>query len=181
VSLRICFYGGPGGGKSALAANTFGWLRQNGLSAELVQEWVKTWAYLGRKPRGFDYVYTFANQLHAEDRLVQAGVNLVVTDSPIYLQCMYALHSGAVVASELTEMATHYEVGHPSINFFVERPQFAAYEQKGRYETLGQAIEMDRWISGCLMRWQIPCTLIKPGDLDTVLKKLNWQFATARA
>jgi hypothetical protein len=177
MSLRINFYGGPGVGKSALAATTFGWLRQNRFNAELVQEWIKSWVYLGRKPRSFDYVYTFANQLHAEDCLLQAGVNILVTDSPVYLQCMYALHQDVQSAEELLGIACLFEKRHPSVNFFVERPQFAVYEQSGRYEDLGQAIEMDCWIGDCLRRWDVPFTRITPGDLDTVIKELNTQHA----
>jgi len=46
MSLRINFFGGPGVGKSTLAAQLFGWLKAENFDAELVQEFVKTWAIL---------------------------------------------------------------------------------------------------------------------------------------
>jgi hypothetical protein len=87
----------------------------------VAQEWVKAWAYQGRAMQSFDYVYTFANQLHTEDRLLQAGVEIVVTDSPVYLQCMYALHQRMKAANELWRIAKGFEKEYPSVNFFVRR------------------------------------------------------------
>ncbi len=173
--MRINLYGGPGVGKSTLAAMTFGWLRQHGHSAELVQEWIKDWAYLGREIKSFDYVYTFANQLHTEDRLLQAGVKTIVTDSPVYLQCMYALRHKMKAANELWRIAKRFEEAYPSVNFFVDRGQFAVYEQGGRYEDLGQAIEMDKFICTCLHEWHVPFKHVLPGELTPVLDELEKQ------
>jgi hypothetical protein len=173
MSLRINIYGGPGTGKSTLAAILFGWLRRHGFNAELVQEWVKTWAYLGRQMQSFDYVYTFASQLHTEDRLLQAGVNIVVTDSPVYLQCMYALHHKMKAANELWRIAKRFEAAYPSVNFFVDRSEFAVYEQAGRYEDLDQALAMDRFIVTCLHEWHVPFKHVLAGNLDPILKELE--------
>lgn len=173
MSLRINFYGGPGVGKSTVAASTFGALRQRGLRAELVQEWIKTWAYLGHDIKSFDYVYSFANQLHAEDQLLQAGVDIIVTDSPIYLQCVYALHRRMKAANELWKIAKRFEEAYPSLNFLVQRPKYEVYEQTGRYESLDQAMEMDRFITTCLNDWHVPYQTIGSGDLPTVFYNFN--------
>ena len=160
--MRINLYGGPGVGKSTLAAVAYAWLQQHDYSAELVREWVKVWAYRGRRIKPFDYVYTFANQLHAEDRLLQEGVEILVTDSPVYLQCMYAAKHQMRAASELRYIAKWFEETYPSVNFFVDRAQFAVYEQAGRYEDLGAAMEMDQYILTCLQAWHIPFDRISP-------------------
>lgn len=173
MSLRICFYGGPGVGKSTLAANVFGTLRQAGMRAELVQEWVKAWAYLGHDIKSFDYVYSFANQLHAEDQLLQAGVEIIVTDSPIYLQCIYALRHRMKAANELWRIAKRFEETYPSLNFLVQRPKYDAYEQTGRYENLDQAMEMDRFIATCLSDWHVPVAEIMAGQTATVISAYN--------
>jgi thymidylate kinase len=171
--MRVNFYGGPGVGKSTLAAMTYSWLRQHGHSAELVQEWVKNWAYLSREIKSFDYVYTFASQLHLEDRLLQAGVKWIVTDSPIYLQCMYALRHKQKAANELWRIAKRFEGSYPSINFYVARSPFVVYEQAGRYEDLNQALEMDDFIVTCLYEWHIPFTHVLTGEIDSVIPLLN--------
>ena len=46
--LRVNFYGGPGVGKSTLAARVYAELNSAGaVSTELVREFIKTWAYEG--------------------------------------------------------------------------------------------------------------------------------------
>jgi adenylate kinase family enzyme len=181
MGLRINFYGGPGVGKSTLAALLYGWLRQQRFNAELAQEWIKTWVYQGKQMESFDYVYTFAKQLHTEDGLLRAGVNIVVTDSPIYLQCMYALHQKMKAANELWRIAKRFEETYPSVNFLVDRGEFAVYEQTGRNETLDQAMEMDRFIETCLRDWHVPFTHVRTGTLDPVIAELDKQFAILRS
>ena len=44
---RINIYGGPGVGKSTLAASIFAFMKKRGDNVELVQEFVKQFAYLG--------------------------------------------------------------------------------------------------------------------------------------
>jgi adenylate kinase family enzyme len=176
MGLRINLYGGPGVGKSTLAALLYGWLRQQKFNAELAQEWIKTWVYQGKQMESFDYVYTFAKQLHTEDGLLRAGVNIVVTDSPIYLQCMYALHHKMKAANELWRIAKRFEETYPSVNFFVDRGEYAVYEQAGRYETLAQAVEMDKFIVTCLHEWHVPFKHVRAGSLDQVLVELDKQY-----
>lgn len=169
--MRINIFGGPGVGKSTTAALIFGWLRQHGHNAELAQEWVKAWAYQGRTVKSFDYVYTFANQLHVEDRLLQAGVEIIVTDSPIHLQCMYAYRAKMPAALELWQIANKFEKAHPSINLLVER--VVPYTRHGRYQTETEAREMDRFIVQCMNECGMKYTTITPGNLDAVLPLLE--------
>ncbi|MEN6367651.1 MAG: AAA family ATPase [Thermoguttaceae bacterium] len=171
--MRINFYGGPGVGKSTLAALTFGWLRQIGQSAELVQEWIKDWAYLGKQMKSFDQVYTFASQLHTEDVLLQAGVEFIVTDSPVYLQCMYALHEKMKAANELWKIAARFEEAYPSINFLVLRDRTVPYEQEGRYQSLTDAKEIDRFIALCLKDWHVPVKTVGTGDIDVIRNHID--------
>ena len=62
--MRICLYSGPGAGKSATAADIFAEFKRKNYSIELVAEYIKTWAYEGRKPESYDQTLIFANQLH---------------------------------------------------------------------------------------------------------------------
>jgi RecA/RadA recombinase len=174
MSLRINFYGGPGVGKSTLAAHLFAWLKQEGFDTELAQEWIKTWVYQNRRMASFDYVYTFANQLHTEDRLLQAGINIVVTDSPLYLQVIYALHQKMEAANELWKIARRFEAAYPSVNFVVARQ--TAYKPLGRYETAQQAAAMDPIIQSQLESWSVPFTTIQPGDVNRVIAELDKQY-----
>jgi hypothetical protein len=170
--MRVCFYGGPGVGKSTLAAMVFGELRRNGESAELVQEWIKEWAYQGRRSRSFDSVYVLANQLHMEDQLFQVGVETVITDSPLYLQCMYIRLQHLEVDEELLRIAHRFEDVYPSVNFYVERAP-GNYEARGRYENLSEARRMDEYILDSLHAWHVDFTVVAPGDVRTVLEVIR--------
>lgn len=166
--MRVNLFGGPGVGKSTLAATVYGKLQQQGCRAELVQEWIKTWAYQGRRAASFDYVYTFAKQLHAEYQLLQAGVDVIVTDSPIHLQCVYARQHARVAAASLSQLATAFEATYPSLNFLVRRS--VPYTRDGRYETEADAKRVDRDIRLYLDTYGVAYTEIGPNDCDRVLE-----------
>lgn len=131
--LRVNFYGGPCVGKSTLAALVYAELNRVGVRAELVQEFIKLWAYEGRRPDAYDQVYTFANQLWAEHRLARAGVKVVVTDSPILLQCVYTAELDREFARHLRMIAMTFEAAHTPLNFFVKRT--VAFDPHGRFQT----------------------------------------------
>ena len=170
--LRICFYGGPGVGKSTLAARVYAELnRSDCATTELVREFVKDWAYEGKQPDGWDQVFTFANQLHAEHKLAKAGVKVVVTDSPVLLQCMYAALKDAGIGFHLTNLALQYEKAHTALNFFVERR--VAYDPSGRFQTPGALAEIDDGIGFCLRQWHVPFLKIVPDDWDTIIQTVK--------
>lgn len=174
MGIRINFFGGPCVGKSTLAAQLFAYLKAANFDVEQVQEFVKTWAYQGRKMRSFDYVYTFANQLHAEDIFFQAGVNMIVTDSPLLLQVMYGRCEARPAMSELQHIAEEFERAHESINFLVRRS--LEYKPKGRYQSDKEAAQMHEYIVKCLDQWRIPYVTVEPGDLEAVVSALDEAF-----
>ena len=178
MSLRINFFGGPGVGKSTLAAQLFGWLKAENFDAELVQEFVKTWAYQGRQLKSFDHVFTFASQLHTEDLYLQSGVNMIVTDSPVLLQVMYQYMRNLPGQVEMRHIAESFEDQHPSINFLVKRR--VEYKPQGRYETPEAAAAIHEWIVKYLDQWKVPYTEVDPGDLTGVLDTMDFEYGIRR-
>ncbi len=147
---RICLYGGPGVSKSTTAAGLFYALKQESLESkvivELVQEYVKNWAYQKREPTGTDQVYLFAKQLHKEEVLLRNGVDMVITDSPLAMSVCYAEKKASkTVATSLRAIATEFEGTYPGLHLFIVRGN-RPYIDKGRYETLEQAKSMDKFI-----------------------------------
>ena len=170
--LRVNFYGGPGVGKSTLAARVYAELnRASAVSTELVREFIKGWAYEGKEPDGWDQVFTFASQLYEEHRLAKAGVEVVVTDSPVLLQCVYAGLKDAVAASHLVNLALYYEKAHTALNFFVARR--VAYDPSGRFQTPGALAELDKRIEACLKQLRIPYLRVTPADWDVILQTVR--------
>jgi hypothetical protein len=88
MTLLVNLWAGPGAGKSTLAAETFAALKRDQVPCELVQEWVKTWAWEQRPIGTFDDVTITANQLHKES-ILYGKVQAIVTDSPIGLGAVY--------------------------------------------------------------------------------------------
>jgi adenylate kinase family enzyme len=88
---RICLFAGPGSGKSTLAAKIFAALKEQQIQVELINEYIKTWAYTGKVPKSYDQLYVFAKQLNSEDVILR-HVPLLITDSPLLLNSAYPLH-----------------------------------------------------------------------------------------
>lgn len=152
---RVNFYGGPGLGKTTTASHIFARLKNtiihNNLPTqiELVQEYVKNWAWEGRKPKGFDQVYICAQQMRKEEIPLRNGVDVVVTDSPLLMQCAYARKYGNSYWEALTECVRHFEQVYPSIHILLDRGD-RPYVAKGRYESHEQAKSMDAYIKDVL-------------------------------
>lgn len=169
--LRVCFYGGPCVGKSTLAALVYAELNRVGVRAELVQEFIKLWAYEGRRPDAYDQVYTFANQLWAEHRLARAGVRVVVTDSPILLQCVYMAELDREFARHLRMIAMTFEADHTPLNFFVKRT--VAYDPHGRFQDAEVARAFDERIMAYLDTVGVHFLEVAPDERESIIQTIK--------
>lgn len=145
---------GSGCGKSTLAAEVFVNLKKQGHSAELVTEYVKSWAWEGRSPAGLENsIYLFAKQLRRES-ILYGKVEYIVTDCPLGLPVAYeSFYSpGRTVIWDLYRaVRKNQEEGENKVrnlDFHLMR-QFA-YVAEGRYETEEQALRVDQIIRSLL-------------------------------
>lgn len=88
MTTIINIYAGSGAGKSTTAADVFCTLKKAGVSCELRTEYVKDWAWQGRKIEAGDDLYLLAKQWQRE-KLLYGKVDYVVTDSPLGLAAVY--------------------------------------------------------------------------------------------
>ena len=140
---RICLYGGPGSGKSTTAARVFSELKEQHYSVEHVSEYVKSWTYMNRAPKGFDQVYIFGKQLEYEHRFISNGVKNIISDSPTFLSGFYA-HKYCLpgIAESIWDLCKIYDREYPCYNIFLERGD-KTYHQDGRYQTESEARQFD--------------------------------------
>jgi hypothetical protein len=141
----ISLYGGPGCGKSTLAAELFAEYKKRGRSVELVHEWVKGWAWRGTPPKDHvDALYILAKQARAE-ATVYGKVETIITDSPLGLCPVYEqLYNPASSLIETTFRLLEQENrlrGLEGINIFVTRCH--KYVNEGRFEEESTAKKVD--------------------------------------
>lgn len=87
-TLIINLYGGPGSGKSTIAAGVYFELKKKGINAELVREYVKKWAWEGRLPNRLDQLYITGKQTKAE-HMLYGKVKVIITDCPVLMGVFY--------------------------------------------------------------------------------------------
>lgn len=165
IRRRICLHGGPGCGKSTVAAWLFSSMKAENVEVEYVTEYVKNWTFLRRPPEGFDQIYLFGKQMNREDVVLRYDDEFViVTDSPLFLSCCYAEKYETIGWQHLWGIARDFEQVYPSVNILLSRPE--SYTSKGRFQDEAQAKEMDafckhRLLSEGLNLVELPCTKLE--------------------
>lgn len=136
---RINLFGRPGVGKSTVAAHIYHEMKVKNLKVELVNEYVKSWAYMGRPIRSFDQVYIFGKQINAEDRLLfHSKLDYIIADSPVLIQCCYAELANDPVRHALRELVRLFDQKFKPLNIFLDRPP-ENHEDEGRFHNLEAA------------------------------------------
>lgn len=152
-------YGGPGTGKSTSAAYLYYRLKAAGKNAELVREYVKDWAWEGRKISTYDQLYFTGKQIRRES-LLYGKTEVIVTDSPVMMGILYSQKfspcsvAEGVKASTLAFYRQAAEDGHQHRHVFLKRTK--PYNPSGRYQTEDQARELDAELKGMLQQLNIP-------------------------
>lgn len=172
----INLFGGPGIGKSTLAAELFVKMKRLGVNCELVREYVKDWAWEGRKIVGFDQFYIYGKQTRKES-LLFGKVDWVVTDSPIWLSGYYGAHyENTDVFTEMCRSYYSYCVNHGvnHHNFSLSREK--EYSAVGRYQTELEAKRIDTDVIRYLNENDVSVTSVNERDelkADTILRSLG--------
>lgn len=153
----VNLFGGPGSGKSTLAAELFFRLKERGIEAELIREYVKDWAWRGIKPGSTsDQIYLFAKQVRSEEG-VYGKAPYVVTDSPFLLPVVYEslyFQSQVLLPSALAYYHSLAKRGVSFQNFYLERS--VKYQANGRYQSEREAHTVDQAIKSFLIKSRIP-------------------------
>lgn len=170
MTTVVNLFAGSGSGKSTTAALLFGEMKLLGVNAELVREYVKAWAWQGKKIQEMDQLYLLGKQTNYE-KILYDKVDYIVTDSPVLICGIYEeywskgkKHYAGIAAHSFLRHAAEKGVVHK--NYFINRQK--PFDPRGRYETEEQAREIDAYMKQYLIDAEIPFTEISCDDRERV-------------
>jgi thymidylate kinase len=128
--LVINLWGGPGAGKSTVAAEVFVKLRQRTkANVELTNEFATELCFEQAKENLKDQVYLLGNQWHRLWRLAHKGVDVAVCDSPIGMGSAYP--HAEPYQEEYDALAAKLRFQYPTINILIDRDIYSEGGFKG--------------------------------------------------
>lgn len=144
-------FGGPGVGKSTLAARLFDRMKIAGKRVELVTEFAKGLVYAGNDFDLSNQLYMLAQQDRQLHRL-RGKVDYAITDSPLPLGLLYV--QGRCAEPWFTRTVIEVFNSYENVNYLVER--LWPYQPWGRYQTEDEAREIDSRLVSLLNAHDIP-------------------------
>ena len=149
--LVINIFGGPGAGKSTLAAEVFAHFKKNKLNVELVTEYAKDLVWEERNNILKDQLYILAKQNRRLERLRNKGIDVVVTDSPLLLGKIYFdLYNSNDTSKRsflLKSLIIETFISYNNMNVFLSRNEDFEYQTTGRVQkNVEEAILLDKRI-----------------------------------
>lgn len=165
----INLYGGPGCGKSTVAAGLFYELKCAGFECELTGEYAKDRTWDGNPEVLNNQPFIFGQQLHRIWRL-NNKVEIIICDSPILLSIIYSKENSELFEEFIVEQYSKYN----NINFIIDRT--VKYDPIGRNQTEDEAIQLDNKLFNIMKKYNITYTKIignSKTKVDKILKHLK--------
>lgn len=152
----INIFGGPGCGKSTLAAGLFHQMKLADFNCELVTEFAKdlTWE---RSPTRLCQPYVFGIQYLRLQRLI-GQVDYAITDSPLLLSCYY----GGELPESFHKSIIDFHHTFENLNYILTWPQDRSYKQVGRNQNELEACTVHNQIWQMLNDYEIKKQPIYP-------------------
>lgn len=158
----INLFGGPGCGKSTIAAELFAILKKQGYEVELVTEYAKDKVWEESYKTLENQIYVFSKQLHRMWRL-KDKVQFIITDSPLLLSIIYDKDKNKDLKNLIITKFNSFD----NINVVINRS--TVYNQNGRYQNEEQANEIDKEIKELLISRDIP---FQSEDINNVIEAI---------
>lgn len=173
MTLIVNLYGGPGTGKSTIAAGVFHQLKCDGVNVELAHEFAKDLTWEKRSKTLQFQPYVIGKQMYRIWRLIDQ-VDVIITDSPILLGSYYANED---TPWSFHQMLADYQQKWDTLDIVLERDLVHhPYNPAGRNQTQDEAIEVDKAIWRLLDKWNIPYDSIKVSEITvSVVSELVYE------
>jgi len=177
MSKLVNLFGGPGIGKSTIAAGIFYKLKKKHISSNNPYEFPKTLAWDKNYPAIQDQLYVFANQ-HRGIAQSYGKVDYIIIDSPILFSTIYhsyytkgypAQFYGDSFHKMLVDLHNKYD----NINILLERAE-GSHNEEERFQDMKQSLEIDVLCKDILYKHDIPYHTVKVGKntVKDILKLL---------
>ncbi len=141
--ILVNLFGAPSAGKSTTGLNVTGFLKNKGISAELVDEYAKQLVYSRRHGEMLDIndqIYIFGKQNKKVSDKAKSGVPIVITDSPSILGSLYLDNSAEAKLLKYLMLMKFGNEDYHNINVFVNRVK--KYVKVGRNQTEEESNEL---------------------------------------
>ncbi len=158
--IVVNLFGSPGSGKSTSAAYVFSKLKMLNYNCELVTEFAKDATWENNQTALSNQFYVFGQQSYRLSRLKEQ-VDIVITDSPLFLSVIYA--NPAIDKDAFSKLIMDECGNYTNINFLIARTK--KYNPCGRNQTEEEANQLGIKIKRALDEYNIPFEAVK-GDYD---------------
>ena len=143
----VSFFGGPGAGKSTLAAGVFHKLKQDGVNCEFVHEFAKELAWEGRAGALSNQTLILGQQYEMFRRCIDQ-VDVIITDTSLLCSLLYTRQYDLPYAEEIEALAVKMYRSMDNLPFLVNRVK--PYNPVGRYQDEEGALDVDRRVRAAL-------------------------------
>ena len=142
----INLIGGPGCGKTTVAAGIFYRLKLKGVNVEYVQEYAKKLVWLERWD-DLNNQYSVSRKQYDVLKALDDKVDVIITDGPLVHGFYYVKYNKDNVSSKkkTKESIRRWVNEFDNENYFLDRGDYP-YETEGRYQTEKEAKEVDEEI-----------------------------------
>lgn len=167
VSKLINLFGGPGIGKSGIAAGITYKMKKKHIKVNNPYEFPKKLAWDNNIPAISDQLYVFANQ-HRGIAECYGKVDYIVIDSPILFSTIYHRYYTKGYPAEMYGKVFHDMVidlhrRYSSINILLERG-VTIHNDDERFQNYKQSVEIDTLCKNVLDETKSPYHTVKVGD-----------------
>ena len=166
MSKLINLFGGPGIGKSSIAAGIFYKLKKKHISCNNPYEFPKTLAWDNNIPAIKDQLYVFANQ-HRGIAQSYGKVDYIIIDSPILFSKIYHSYYTQEYPAEFYGDSFHKMIlelhnKYDNINILLERAE-GVHNEEERFQDYEESLVIDDLCKKILDENNIPYHTVKVG------------------
>ena len=167
-TLIINLIGGPGCGKSTIAAGLFARLKKMGVTCELVTEYIKERIYEENQTMPYNQIAIFGNQHYAINNKI-GKVECIIQDGSFLNNELYMKENTGQDNPEFFSLLVSEYKKFINLDFFIDRGTIP-FETYGRIHNREQSLDLDNKIKALYNKYGL--TYISVESRDAVDKMI---------